>query len=162
MRSTIRCAVCSSCLTLLASLGSAGGGLGHARVVSRQGLLLAFFLQNSCSDFKRLFVRVGTYQYDSTCTKKINWVGQQVGVLSLCEFRSMFQILDSAFFWCAIFHFFCRRHVFITRVYKKTAPGMMQRSKIRLRKRTERWKSCTPQYIYRKNRGSSITGLARS
>ena len=43
MRSTIRCTVCSSYLTLLAYPDSAGGGLGRARVVSRRGVLLSFF-----------------------------------------------------------------------------------------------------------------------
>ena len=47
MRSTIRCAVCASCLTLLASPDSAGGGLGRARVVSLRGVLFSFFGQNN-------------------------------------------------------------------------------------------------------------------
>ena len=41
MRSTNRRAVCLPCLTLLASPDSAGGDLGHARVVSLRGLLLS-------------------------------------------------------------------------------------------------------------------------
>ena len=36
MRSTIRCAVCWSRLTLLVSPDSAGGGLSRTRVVSRR------------------------------------------------------------------------------------------------------------------------------
>ena len=35
---------CSKCLTLFFSLDSAGGGLGRARVVSRQRVLFLFFL----------------------------------------------------------------------------------------------------------------------
>ena len=58
MRSTIRCAVGLSCLTLLASPDSAGGGLGRARVVSLEGVLFSFFGQNSCSDPISLFVRI--------------------------------------------------------------------------------------------------------
>ena len=42
MRATVRCAVCSSCLTLLAFPDSVGGGLGRARVVSLGGALPGF------------------------------------------------------------------------------------------------------------------------
>ena len=56
MRSTIRCAVCSSCLTLLASPDSAWGGLGRARVFSRRGVLFSSFFQYNCSDLKGLLV----------------------------------------------------------------------------------------------------------
>ena len=45
--STMRCAVCSPCLTLLASPDSAGGGLGRARIVSRRRVLFLFFLPKS-------------------------------------------------------------------------------------------------------------------
>ena len=43
MRFTIRCGVCSMCLTLLVSSESAGGGLGCARVVCLRGVLFSFF-----------------------------------------------------------------------------------------------------------------------
>ena len=63
MRSTIRCAVYSSCLTLLASPDSSGGGLGRARVVSRRQVLFSLFVQNSCFDPICLFVRIDAYQF---------------------------------------------------------------------------------------------------
>ena len=52
---TIRCAVCSSCLTLLASPDSAGDDLGRARVVSRRNEVLfsSVFCQNNCPDTYR-------------------------------------------------------------------------------------------------------------
>ena len=45
MRSTIRCAVCCSCL-LLTSPDFAGGGHGRARAASRRGWLFSFLIQN--------------------------------------------------------------------------------------------------------------------
>ena len=45
MKSIIRCAVCLSYLTLLASPDSAGGGLGRARVVSVRDMLFSFFVK---------------------------------------------------------------------------------------------------------------------
>lgn len=58
MRSTTsQCAVSLSALTLLASLYSAGGGLGRARIVSRRGVLFSFlFLRNNSSDLKYLLI----------------------------------------------------------------------------------------------------------
>ena len=58
----LRCAVCSLCLTLLASPDSAGGGLGRARVVSLRGVLFSFFWSKYTNV---LFVRIGTYLYQS-------------------------------------------------------------------------------------------------
>ena len=43
MRSASRCAVSSSRLIVLASLDSAGGGLGRARAVSRRGVVFSRF-----------------------------------------------------------------------------------------------------------------------
>ena len=70
MRSTCLCAVCPSCLTLLASPDSTGGGLGRARVVSRRGVLFSFFLRNHRSDLKCLFVRIvlRVWLFRSLCT----------------------------------------------------------------------------------------------
>ena len=56
MRSTIRCGVCSTWLTLIVPLDSAGGGLGRDRVVSRRWVLFWCFYQNT-----EAFVR--TYRY---------------------------------------------------------------------------------------------------
>ena len=60
----LRCAVCSLCLTLLASPDSAGGGLGRARVVSLRGVLFSFFGQNNSSDLTPLIVRIDTIQFE--------------------------------------------------------------------------------------------------
>ena len=62
MGSTIRCGVCSTCLTLLVSADSSGGGLGRTRLVSRRRVLFSFFTRNYCSDPSYLFVRLDTYQ----------------------------------------------------------------------------------------------------
>ena len=56
MRSTIRCVVCSTCLTLLVSPDSAG-----ARVVSRRLVLFSFFSQNYRSNPSYISIR--TYRY---------------------------------------------------------------------------------------------------
>ena len=57
MRSTIRC--CSSCLTLLASPDSAGGGFGRVRLVSPRGLLL-----QQCICFCKIIVPISSvYSY---------------------------------------------------------------------------------------------------
>ena len=63
MSSTVRCAVCSACLTLLASPDSAGGGLGRVRVVSLRGVLFSCFSLIICSDLKSLLlaVRIDTF-----------------------------------------------------------------------------------------------------
>ena len=46
MRSTIRCGVCSTCLTLLVSPDSPEDSRGRARVVSLRGVLFSFFCQS--------------------------------------------------------------------------------------------------------------------
>ena len=50
MRSISRCALSSSCLTLLVSPESAGGGFGRARVVSRRDVPFSFCIQNHYSE----------------------------------------------------------------------------------------------------------------
>ena len=61
MRSTIGCAVCSSCRTLLASLDSAGGGLGRARVVSARRAVFVFLSKKQF----RSQVSIRAYSYIS-------------------------------------------------------------------------------------------------
>ena len=79
MRFTDRCAVCLSCLTLLASPASAGGALGRARVVTRRGVLFSFF-SNNCSDLECLFVRILVDTCQSGCKYVGNWVVEQVAL----------------------------------------------------------------------------------
>ena len=71
MRPTARCAACSSCLTLLASPGSVGGGLGRDCVVSLGGVLFSFWGQNNCSDPICLFERIDAYHFGYlSCNKQ--------------------------------------------------------------------------------------------
>ena len=82
MTSTIRCAVCSPCLTLLASPDSAGGGLGRACVVFLRGVLFSLVVKITVP-----ISRVYMYRYISL---KVNMC-----VRSSCRvhFRSTFRIL---------------------------------------------------------------------
>ena len=85
MRSTTRCGVCLSCLTLLVSPDSAGDGLGRARVVSRRDVLFFFVFQNKISDLKSLLVRIDPYQPE--CKYVTNWVVKQVALFPCCAFQ---------------------------------------------------------------------------
>ena len=59
MRSTIRCGVCSACLTLLVSLDCAGGDVGRARVV----FLFLFFLSKYTGVYSCVQVPTTVYVY---------------------------------------------------------------------------------------------------
>ena len=77
MRSTIRCGVCSTCLTVLVSPDSAGGGLSRARVVvSWRGVLFSLKKKKS-SDVKCLCVRIDRYMQSEYKFVR-NWVVKQV------------------------------------------------------------------------------------
>ena len=104
MRSIIRCAVCSSCLTLLASPDSAGGGLGRARVVSQRSVLFSFFFLIIVPISRCLLVRIETHR--SECKYGRNWVVKQV-TLFPCEFQVDVKIPESPYFFvCHIFPHF--------------------------------------------------------
>ena len=83
MRSTIRCTVCSSSITLLAFPDLAGGGLARARVVSTGGALFSIFGENDCFDPISLFTRRDAYQLGCVSWNKPH--GQRV----VCNFQSM-------------------------------------------------------------------------
>lgn len=70
MRSTIRCAACSLCLTMLASPDSAWNSLSRARDVSPRDVLFSFFVQINCSDLKFLFVRIDAVQSECEYERK--------------------------------------------------------------------------------------------
>ena len=94
MRSTILCGVCSTCLTLLVSPDSAGGGLGRARVVFRRRVLFVFWSKYP----KRLFV----YVYNRAIGRSLTLQTQGL----------WFEVRMALFFFWAFSFFFCRRHVF--------------------------------------------------
>ena len=70
MRSAIRCAVCSSCLTLLASPDSAGGGL-----------CFRFFCQNIYSNPSISYVHMHTRIHQSDISHVGNRVVRQVAIV---------------------------------------------------------------------------------
>lgn len=69
MGSTIGCHLSSSCLTLLASLNFAAGGLGRALVIFGKLEMFSSFYQRKCSDLYRIFVRIDAYQSDMSQTR---------------------------------------------------------------------------------------------
>ena len=71
MRPTIRCAVRSTCLALLASLDSGRGRLGRARTVPWQRVLFSIFVKMS----KRLHVHIARYKYIPISVYVYNIVG---------------------------------------------------------------------------------------
>ena len=75
MRSTIRCGVCSTCLTLLVSSDSAGGGLGRARVVSLRGVLFSFFGKNIPTSYLYVYSQIHT----GTCINLIYFMQENGG-----------------------------------------------------------------------------------
>ena len=85
MRSTIRCAVCSSCLTVLASPDSAGGGIDRARVVSARCAVFIFFKITVPISAIYSYVGIDTYQSKServkACKKQSS---QAVTSLAVC------------------------------------------------------------------------------
>ena len=120
MMSIVRC-VCSSCLTLLASLDSVGGGHGSARVVSRRRVLFSFYWSKYP---KRLFVRIGTYQPGFTYRlREIEWTSRQniytyyiyilvVYILKKCPCELKVGGSNPRRCFCVIFTFFLWRHEF--------------------------------------------------
>ena len=67
MRSTIRCGVCSTCLTILVSPDSAGGDLDRTRVVSLRGSLFVF-----SSNFRTcVFVRIDGNKSEISYVRKL-------------------------------------------------------------------------------------------
>ena len=101
MRSTIRCGACSTCLTLLVSPDSAGGGLGRARVISRRWILFSFFRRNYCSDPSYLFLPRDTYQSDMCHVR--TWVGEHVGLSPWASLHGGSIPSVLFFYLCAVF-----------------------------------------------------------
>ena len=110
MRSAIWCGVCSTCLTLLASLDSAEDGLGRARAVSRQRDLFSFFCQNiqaSIRTYRYLPITVHVYKKHS---------GAAAGSLSVESDGQSFESRMTLFFLLANFTFFVGAMYFVTSV----------------------------------------------
>ena len=104
MSSTIRCGVCSTCFTLLVSLDSVGGGLGRARVVSRQRVLFSSFCQN-------IQPPIRTYRYIPITVyvhKKSGVAGRLLPVLS----EGLWFESPMALCFVCQFHLFRWRHAF--------------------------------------------------
>ena len=110
MSSMTRCGVGSTCLTLIVSPDSAGGGLGRARVVSQRRVLFSFFGQNIPSIYS--YVHIHTIL--GLCMQEIGWGSTEVAVpaTSVCR-DSDLGMRGSNLGWRLFFVFVCYFHFFL-------------------------------------------------
>ena len=115
MRSTCRCAVCLTCLRLLASPNSAGGGLGRARVVSwREACCFLFF----CKIIVPISILYSYVKYLSVWVWTYNKLGRSarssLSLLCISGQRFKYRKALAVFFRCVIFgHIFLAPCIYI-------------------------------------------------